>query len=58
MFNNGILQQNVIQFVEEIIEIAIGLNDKIPKLEKILKKDNYGILLVEHKDRQINTIWI
>jgi len=37
--------------VEEIIEVASGLNDKRPKLEKILKKDNYDILLVEHKDR-------
>ena len=37
--------------VEEIIEVASGLNDKRPKLEKILKKDNYDILLVEQKDR-------
>ena len=37
--------------VEEIIEVASGLNDNRPKLEKILKKDNYDILLVEHKDR-------
>lgn len=37
--------------VEEIIEVASGLNDKRPKLEKILKKDNYDILLIEHKDR-------
>lgn len=37
--------------VEEVIEVASGLNDNRPKLEKILKKDNYDILLVEHKDR-------
>ena len=37
--------------VEEIIEVASGLNDKRPKLERILKKDNYDILLIEHKDR-------
>jgi resolvase domain protein len=37
--------------VEEIIEVASSLNDKRPKLEKILKKDNYDILLVEQKDR-------
>ena len=37
--------------VEEGIEVASGLNDNRPKLEKILKKDNYDILLVEHKDR-------
>lgn len=37
--------------VEEVMEVASGLNDNRPKLEKILKKDNYDILLVEHKDR-------
>lgn len=37
--------------VEEVIEVASSLNDNRPKLEKILKKDNYDILLVEHKDR-------
>ena len=37
--------------VEEVIEVASGLNDNRPKLEKILKKDNYDILLVEYKDR-------
>lgn len=37
--------------VSETVEVASGLNDKRPKLEKLLKSDNYEILLVEHKDR-------
>ena len=37
--------------VSETIEIASGLNDKRPKLEKLLKSNDYEILLVEHKDR-------
>lgn len=37
--------------VYETIEISSGLNDKRPKLEKLLKSNNYEILLVEHKDR-------
>lgn len=37
--------------VSETIEISSGLNDKRPKLEKLLKSNNYEILLVEHKDR-------
>lgn len=39
------------QIKEEVIEVASGLNDKRPKLESLLKKDSYEILLVEHKDR-------
>lgn len=37
--------------VKEVIEIASGLNDKRPKLEKLLQDNSYTILLVEHKDR-------
>lgn len=36
---------------KEVIEIGSGLNDKRPKLEQILKSEDYSILLVEHKDR-------
>ena len=32
-------------------EIASGLNDNRPQLEKLLLDKNYNILLVEHKDR-------
>ncbi|MBW4675875.1 MAG: IS607 family transposase [Desmonostoc geniculatum HA4340-LM1] len=32
-------------------EIGSGLNDNRKKLEKLLLKDDYDILLVEHKDR-------
>lgn len=39
------------QIKEEVIEVASGLNDKRPKLESLLKKDSYEILLVEHEDR-------
>lgn len=37
--------------VDEISEIASGLNDSRPKLNKILMKNDWDILLVEHKDR-------
>ena len=39
------------QIVEVVKEVGSGVNDNRPKLLKLLKKDNYGILLVEHKDR-------
>ena len=32
-------------------EIGSGINDTRPKLTRLLKKTDYGILLVEHKDR-------
>jgi len=32
-------------------EVGSGVNDNRTKLLKLLKKDDYGILLVEHKDR-------
>ena len=37
--------------VDEVKEIASGLNDHRPKLRKIFKRDDYGILLSEHRDR-------
>lgn len=37
--------------VDEIQEIASGLNDKRPKFTKLLKRDDYNILIGEHKDR-------
>jgi len=39
------------QIVEVVKEVGSGVNDNRPKLLKLLQKDNYGILLVEHKDR-------
>ena len=38
--------------VDKIVsEIASGLNDKRPKLEKLLKEQNFSKIVVEHKDR-------
>jgi predicted site-specific integrase-resolvase len=38
--------------VSEIIqEFGSGINDKRPKLEKLLKQQNFTKLVVEHKDR-------
>ena len=37
--------------VDEVTEIASGLNDHRPKFIKLLKRDDYNILLAEHKDR-------
>lgn len=37
--------------VDEVTEIASGLNDKRPKFIKILQRSDYNILLAEHKDR-------
>ena len=37
--------------VDEVTEIGSGLNDHRPKLEQILRRDDYNILLVEHQDR-------
>ena len=39
------------QIVYQEIEIASGLNDNRPKLQKLLSKNDYSILIVEHKDR-------
>jgi putative resolvase len=37
--------------VKEVKEVGSGLNDKRPLLEKILQKDDWHILIAEHKDR-------
>lgn len=37
--------------VDEVKEIASGLNDHRPKLRKIFKRNDYGILIAEHRDR-------
>lgn len=38
--------------VHKIIEeVGSGINDRRPKLEKLLKEDDYTMIVVEHKDR-------
>lgn len=37
--------------VDEVKEIQSGLNDQRPKLDQILKRDDYDLLVSEHKDR-------
>ena len=37
--------------VDEVKEIRSGLNDQRPKLNQILKRDDYDLLVCEHKDR-------
>lgn len=37
--------------IDEIKEIASGLNDERPKLLNLFKRNDYDILLCEHKDR-------
>lgn len=39
------------RIVKEVKEIGSGLNDKRPKLERLLLSDDWDILLVEHKER-------
>jgi predicted site-specific integrase-resolvase len=39
------------QVVAEVSEIASGLNDKRPKLKKLLTDRRVGVLVVEHRDR-------
>jgi predicted site-specific integrase-resolvase len=39
------------QVVAEVIEIASGLNDERPKLNKLLTNPKIGVLVVEHRDR-------
>lgn len=41
------------QIVDEVKEIASGINDQRPKFTKILKQHDYDILLSEHRDRLI-----
>lgn len=42
---------NGYQIVRNVKEIGSGLNDNRKQLEALLQKDDYNILLVEHKDR-------
>lgn len=46
--------------VQEVTEIASGMNDKRKKLNKLLQDDSWDILLVEYKDRlaRFGTQWI
>ena len=39
------------QIIKVVKEIGSGVNDKRRKLLEVLKRDDYDILLVEHKDR-------
>ncbi|MGK7875988.1 MAG: recombinase family protein, partial [Xenococcaceae cyanobacterium] len=39
------------QIVKIVKEVGSGLNDNRRQLESIFKRDDYNILLVEHKDR-------
>jgi predicted site-specific integrase-resolvase len=39
------------QIAHVVKEIGSGINDSRPKLTRLLRKTDYGILLVEHKDR-------
>ncbi len=39
------------QIVEVVKEVGSGVNDNRKKLKKLLESDNWGILIVEHKDR-------
>ena len=37
--------------VQTVMEIGSGINDKRPKLEKLLRSSGYSKIIVEHKDR-------
>ena len=39
------------QIVSTYAEVGSGINDKRPKLEKLLTESNYSKIIVEHKDR-------
>jgi predicted site-specific integrase-resolvase len=39
------------QVAKEVVEIASGLNDKRPKLEKLLADTSIGTIIVENRDR-------
>ena len=39
------------QIVEVVKEIGSGVNDNRKKLKKLLESENWGTLIVEHKDR-------
>lgn len=37
--------------IDEVREIRSGLNDQRPKLDQILKREDYDLLVCEHRDR-------
>jgi putative resolvase len=39
------------QIIHVVKEVASGVNDERPKLLKLLSEEDYGTLVVEHKDR-------
>lgn len=39
------------QIVSTYAEVGSGVNDKRPKLEKLLTENNYSKIIIEHKDR-------
>ena len=39
------------QIVSTYAEVGSGINDKRPKLEKLLTENNYSKIIIEHKDR-------
>ena len=39
------------QIISTYAEVGSGINDKRPKLEKLLAENNYSKIIVEHKDR-------
>jgi len=60
MKENLIRQQNRLEefasgngynIIKSVKEIASGMNDNRPKLNKLLNDDNWNTLIVEHKDR-------
>ncbi len=45
------------QVTAEVTEIASGVNDNRPKLNKLLRDPKIGIIVVEHKDRLTRFGW-
>lgn len=42
---------NGLQVVAVVTEVASGVNDTRPKLTKLLEQDDWGTLVIEHRDR-------
>ena len=40
-----------LEIVQSVTEMASGVNDRRPKLAKLLNTPTWGVLIVEHKDR-------
>ena len=45
------------QITVEVTEVASGVNDNRPKLNKLLRDPRIGIIVVEHKDRLTRFGW-